>query len=82
VVVKNVQHTPDDSWKIIPVFDMKVSANSEGLQQLLMNNDGSLLMVKNGSTAAVWPVGQAAGLECGYTAIVSGLADDIYYLAP
>jgi WD40 repeat protein len=71
VVVKNVQRTPEDSWKITPVFDMKVSANSEGLQQLLMNNDGSLLMVKNGSTAAVWPVGQAAGLECGYTAIES-----------
>jgi len=70
-VVKRVERSVADTWNVTAMFDVKVPANSEGLHQLLLNSDGSVLMMKNGPSAMVWAVEEIPGQESNYTAIES-----------
>jgi WD40 repeat protein len=54
VVVKRVQRINPETWRVKPTFDVKVTINGDGIQQILLNDIGTLLLVKNGSATTVW----------------------------
>ncbi|CAD6570233.1 MAG: hypothetical protein ASARMPREDX12_005007 [Alectoria sarmentosa] len=56
VVVKRVQLEDGLSWTVRPGFDVKLKVSSEGIRQVLLNNDGRFLLVKNGPSVTVWPM--------------------------
>lgn len=60
VVVKRVHLGKGSNWTVTSSFNMKLDVSSEGIQQILLNNDGSALLVKNGPSVTVWPLGQTS----------------------
>ena len=71
VVVKKVQLENDLSWTVIPGFCVKLKVNSEGIQQVLLNRGGKFLMVKNGPSVTVWPLGLPSSSETHCKSIMS-----------
>ena len=71
VVVKKVQLENDLSWTVTPGFCVKLKVNSEGIQQVLLNRDGKFLMVKNGPSVTVWPLGLPSSSETRSKSIMS-----------
>lgn len=50
VFVKQVRQDNGHCWTVTPVFDVKL----EGIQQVIMNSDGTILLVKNGPSVMIW----------------------------
>ncbi|TAQ86948.1 hypothetical protein B7494_g4728 [Chlorociboria aeruginascens] len=57
VIVKKVSLESGQKWTIEPVFDVKLNVSSEGIQQVLLNSNGNILLVKNGPEVTVWFLG-------------------------
>lgn len=58
VVVMRVEYE-DQEPITTTIFEVKVQGNSEGIKQVLLDQEGSFLLVKNGPTVIVWPLTQA-----------------------
>ena len=71
VVVKKVQLENGLSWTVAPVFDVKVKVSIQGIQQILLNSDGKFLLVKNGPSVTVWPLGLPSSSETHNKSITS-----------
>lgn len=65
VVVKRVEFEDSQEPVTTTIFEVKLQGNSEGIRQVLLDHEGSFLLVKNGPTVTVWPLtqGRATGLE-------------------
>ena len=71
VIVKKVQLENAVGWTVAPVFDVKLKVSSEGIQQVLLNSNGKLLLVKNGPSVTVWPVRVSSSSETHGKSIMS-----------
>ncbi|KAJ5774116.1 Cytochrome cd1-nitrite reductase-like C-terminal heme d1 [Penicillium paradoxum] len=56
VVVKGIQRDRDRTWTVQPVFATKINVHPEGIRQILLNENGSIILVKNGPSVSVQPV--------------------------
>jgi WD40 repeat protein len=54
VVVKSVLLENDQKWSVLPTFGVKLKVSSEGIRQVLLNQNGKALLVKNGPSVTVW----------------------------
>lgn len=57
VVVKRMQVENDHRWTVRSVFEVKLNISSEGFHQVLLDNDGAHLLVRNGPRVIVWSLG-------------------------
>ena len=57
IVVHKVQLENDLSWSAASVFSVKLKVDSAGIQQIMLNHDGTKLLVKNGSCVNFWTIG-------------------------
>jgi WD40 repeat protein len=62
VLVKKVQQH-NSGWTVTSIFEVKLDISSEGIQDVLLNDDGTTLLVKNGPYVSVWPLREASGLK-------------------
>lgn len=60
VVVKRVELEDGLKWVASSVFDTKLTLHSEGCKQVLLNDNGTCLLVMNGPAATVYPLSHAA----------------------
>jgi hypothetical protein len=58
VVVKKVQLENDQTWAVVPTFDVKLKVSSEGIRQVLLNRDGTALFVGNGLSVSIWSLAE------------------------
>jgi len=54
VIVKSVLLENDQKWSVLPTFGVKLKVSSEGIRQVLLNQNGKALLVKNGPSVTVW----------------------------
>lgn len=59
VVVKRVRLEDRRDSTATPIFEVKLQVSSEGIKQIMLDNKGDRLLVKNGPTVTVWSVTQA-----------------------
>lgn len=71
VVVKRVRHESKWKWDVSLVFDVKLTISSEGIQKILLNDDGAILLVQNGRTASIWRTGQGKSSLIKETSVTS-----------
>ncbi|CAI6336638.1 unnamed protein product [Periconia digitata] len=62
VVVKKLQLAPKTMWTVTHHFAVKLTVDSEGIQGILLNKNGSLLMIKNGPNVTIWSPGDGSRL--------------------
>ena len=56
VVVRRVQSRNSPNWIVTACFSTKLEIRFKGIQQILLNNDGTALLVKNGPLVNIWPL--------------------------
>ncbi|KGO65030.1 hypothetical protein PEX1_017620 [Penicillium expansum] len=56
VVVKEIHTGSDGAWAANQVFKATIDVSSEGVQQVLLNGNGAIVLVKNGPSVTVQPV--------------------------
>lgn len=54
VAVKEVLIQNDGSWRAT-LFEVRLKLNSEGIEQILLNDDGNAMLVMIGDLVTVWP---------------------------
>lgn len=71
VVVKKVQLDSGLSLTVEPLFEVKLDVSSEGIQQILLNGNGTSLLIKNGPSVSVWPLGLSSSSKTNKRSITS-----------
>ncbi|KAJ5834799.1 Cytochrome cd1-nitrite reductase-like C-terminal heme d1 [Penicillium robsamsonii] len=56
VVVKEIHTGSDRTWTVSQAFEATINVSPEGVQQVLLNGNGSKVLVKNGPLVTVQPV--------------------------
>ncbi|KAJ5467484.1 Cytochrome cd1-nitrite reductase-likeC-terminal heme d1 [Penicillium sp. IBT 31633x] len=56
VVVKEICSGGDRAWTVKPVFAANINVSPEGVEQVLLNWNGTIVLVKNGPSVSVQPV--------------------------
>ena len=59
VVVRRVQ-LDGSNWAVTICFSVKLEMSFEGILQILLNNNGTALLVKNGPLVVTWPLDQTS----------------------
>lgn len=56
VVVKEIHTDSDGAWTVNQAFEATMNVSPEGVQQVLLNSNGEIVLVKNGPSVTVQPV--------------------------
>ncbi|KAJ5185120.1 Cytochrome cd1-nitrite reductase-like C-terminal heme d1 [Penicillium cf. griseofulvum] len=59
VVVKEIHAGSDRTWSVNQEFEATINVSPEGVQQVLLNGNGTIVLVKNGPSVTVQPVRSA-----------------------
>ncbi|KAL5045518.1 hypothetical protein BDW71DRAFT_208333 [Aspergillus fruticulosus] len=61
VVVKGIRRGSGQAWTVLPAFEARINVSPEGIQQVLLNDKGTIILIKNGHLVTVQPVKTISG---------------------